>query len=164
VSVTRQRFLGRIPTSEALVTDMKESTMPEIKMPEINTDFSRAAKDIAAVAKDATYVVIGAGVLGYQQAQVQRQELRKRLADPKAGIEGRVNAVRSDLSGALHTVDTTVEGLIERFEEIVERLETAVAPFEERLPSQARDLARQAHVQAKEARTQLRTLIPTAAA
>ena len=41
----------------------------------INTDFTKAAKDIAAVAKDATYVVIGAGVLGYQQAQVQRQEL-----------------------------------------------------------------------------------------
>jgi hypothetical protein len=137
--------------------------MPEIKMPEINTDFTKAAKDIAAVAKDATYVVIGAGVLGYQQAQVQRQELLKRLADPKAGLEDRVSAVRNDLSGALHNVDTTVDGLIERFEEIIERLEAAVAPLEDRLPTQARDLAKQAHVQAKEARTQLRTLIPTAA-
>jgi exonuclease VII small subunit len=137
--------------------------MPEIKMPEINTDLTKAAKDLAAVAKDATYVVIGAGVLGYQQAQVQRQELLKRLADPKAGLEDRVSAVRSDLSGALHNVDTTVDGLMERFEEIIERLEAAVAPLEDRLPTQARDLAKQAHVQAKEARTQLRTLIPTAA-
>jgi exonuclease VII small subunit len=137
--------------------------MPEIKMPEINTDFTKAAKDIAAVAKDATYVVIGAGVLGYQQAQVQRQEILKRLADPKAGLEDRVSAVRNDLSGALHNVDTTVDGLMERFEEIIERLEAAVAPLEDRLPVQARDLAKQAHVQAKEARTQLRTLIPTAA-
>jgi exonuclease VII small subunit len=143
---------------------MPEIKMPEIKMPEINTDFSKAAKDIAAVAKDATYVVIGAGVLGFQQAQVQRQELLKKLADPKAGLEGRVKAVRSDLSGALHTVDTTVEDLMERFEEIIGRLETAVAPLEERLPSQARDLAKQAHVQAKEARSQLRTMIPTASA
>jgi chloramphenicol 3-O-phosphotransferase len=143
---------------------MKENTMPEIKMPEINTDLSKAAKDIADVAKDATYVVIGAGVLGFQQVQVQRQELLKRLADPKASIEDRVNSVRSDLSGALHNVDTTLVGLVERFEEIVERLETAVAPFEDRLPTQARDLARQAHAQAKEARTQLRTLIPTVAA
>ncbi|HEY7915893.1 MAG TPA: hypothetical protein VIC86_02855 [Acidimicrobiales bacterium] len=141
---------------------MPEIKMPEIKMPEINADFNRAAKDVAAVAKDATYVVIGAGVLGYQQLQVQRQELRKRLADPKAGFEDRFNAVRSDLSGALHNVDTTVEGLMERFEEIIERLETAVAPLEDRLPTQARDLAKQAHVQAKEARTQLRTLIPSA--
>ncbi len=62
------------------------------------------------------------------------------LADPRAGLEGRVNTVRSDLSGALHNVDTTVEGLMERFEEIIERLETAVAPLEDRLPNQARDL------------------------
>ncbi len=44
-------------------------------MPDINTDITKAAKDIANVAKDATYVVIGAGVLGFQQAQVQRREL-----------------------------------------------------------------------------------------
>jgi len=133
-------------------------------MPDISTDFTKAAKDIAAVAKDATYVVIGAGVLGFQQAQVQRQELRKLLAEPKADIEDRVAAVRSDLSGALHNVDTTVVSLAERLEEIIERLETAVAPLEDRLPPQARDLAKQAHVQAKEARTQLRSRIPTAAA
>ncbi len=61
---------------------------PEIKFPEFNTDLTKAAKDVAAVAKDATYVVIGAGVLGFQQAQVQRQELLKRLSDPKADFEG----------------------------------------------------------------------------
>ena len=138
--------------------------MPEIKMPDINTDFTKAAKDIAAIAKDATYVVIGAGVLGFQQAQVQRQELRKLLAEPKADIEDRVAAVRTDLSGALRNVDTTVEDLVERLEEIIERLETAVAPLEDRLPPQARDLAKQAHVQAKEARTQIRSRIPTVAA
>ena len=138
--------------------------MPTIKKPEINTDVTKAAKDIAAVAKDATYVVIGAGVLGFQQAQVQRQELMRRLAEPRSGIEDRVTAARSDLSGALHSVDVTVEGLMERFEDIIQRLEAAVAPLEDRLPSQARDLAKQAHVQAREARTQLRSRIPTAAA
>jgi hypothetical protein len=143
---------------------LKENTMPTIKKPEINTDLTKAAKDIAAVAKDATYVVIGAGVLGFQQVQVQRQELLKRLNDPKAGIEDRVNSVRNDLSGALQGVDSTVDGVIERFEEIIERLEAAVAPLEDRLPTQARDLAKQAHVQAKEARTQLRSRIPTVAA
>ena len=103
-------------------------------MPDINTDFTKAAKDVAAIAKDATYVVIGAGVLGYQQAQVQRQELRKLLAEPKADIEDRVASVRTDLSGALRNVDTTVVNLAERLEEIIERLETAVAPLEDRLP------------------------------
>jgi exonuclease VII small subunit len=143
---------------------LKETTMPTIKKPEINTDLTKAAKDIAAVAKDATYVVIGAGVLGFQQVQVQRQELLKRLSDPKAGIEDRVNAVRHDLSGALQGVDSTVDEVMERFEEIIERLEAAVAPLEDRLPTQARDLAKQAHVQAKEARSQLRSRIPTVAA
>jgi ElaB/YqjD/DUF883 family membrane-anchored ribosome-binding protein len=137
----------------------KENTMPDI-----NTDFTKAAKDIAAIAKDATYVVIGAGVLGYQQAQVQRQELRKLLAEPKADIGDRVANVRTDLSGALRNVDTTVGNLAERLEEIIERLETAVAPFEDRLPPQARDMAKQAHEQAKEARSQLRSRIPTVAA
>jgi exonuclease VII small subunit len=142
---------------------MPEIKMPEFTIPDITTDVTKAAKDVAAVAKDATYVVIGAGVLGYQQAQVQRQELLKLLAEPKADLEGRVNAVRTDLSGALHSVDSTVESLVERFEEIIQRLETAVAPLEDRLPAQARDLAKQAHVQAKEARTQLRSKIPTVA-
>jgi exonuclease VII small subunit len=135
-----------------------------MKFPEFNTDLSKAAKDVAAVAKDATYVVIGAGVLGYQHAQVQRHELLKRLSDPKADLEGKVAAVRTDLSGALHTVDTTVESLMERFEEIIERLESAVAPLEDHLPPQARALAKQAHVQAKEARTQIRNRRPSAAA
>jgi exonuclease VII small subunit len=143
---------------------MPDIKMPDIKIPEINADVTKAAKDIAAVAKDATYVVIGAGVLGFQQAQVQRQELMKRLAEPKAGFEDRVNAARSDLGGALHTAEVTVEGLMERFEDIIERLEVAVAPLEDRLPAQARDLAKQAHVQAKEARSQIRSRIPTSAA
>jgi len=142
---------------------MPEIKMPDFTIPDITTDVTKAAKDVAAVAKDATYVVIGAGVLGYQQAQVQRQELLKLLAEPKADIEGRLHAVRGDLSDALHSVDTTVETLVERFEEIIERLETAVAPLEDRLPAQARDLAKQAHVQAKEARTQIRSRIPTVA-
>jgi polyhydroxyalkanoate synthesis regulator phasin len=141
-----------------------EMKMPEFKIPEINADVAKAAKDIAGVAKDATYVVIGAGVLGFQQAQVQRQEIMKRLAEPKAGFEDRVTAARSDIGEALHTVEVTVEGLMERFEEIIERLEEAVAPLEDRLPTQARDLAKQAHVQAKEARSQIRSRIPNSAA
>ncbi len=132
-------------------------------MPEINTDITKAAKDIANVAKDATYVVIGAGVLGYQQAQVHRQELARRLADPKSGIEHGVATVRTDLSEAVHNVDAKVDGLMERMEEIIGRVEAVFAPFEDRLPHQARGLAKQAHVQAKEARSQLRTLIPTTA-
>ncbi len=130
-------------------------------MPDINTEITKAAKDIANVAKDATYVVIGAGVLGFQQAQVQRRELMAKLQEPST-IADRVSSVRGDLTGAVHTVDGRVEDLIDRVEEIIERVEAVFAPFEDRLPAQARDITKKAHVQAKDARSQLRNLRPTA--
>jgi ElaB/YqjD/DUF883 family membrane-anchored ribosome-binding protein len=132
-------------------------------MPEINTDITKAAKDIANVAKDATYVVIGAGVLGFQQAQVQRRELMARLQEPST-IAERVSTVRGDLAEAVQSADTRVEDLMDRVEEIIERVEAVFAPFEDRLPAQARDITKKAHVQAKDARTQLRNLRPTAVA
>jgi hypothetical protein len=143
---------------------MPDIKMPEIKIPDINTDVAQAAKDVAAVAKDATYVVIGAGVLGFQQAQVQRQELLKRLGDPKADLSDRVASVRTDFNDVWKNVDATVDEFVQRVEEIIERVEAVFAPFEDRLPTQARDLAKQAHVQAREARSQLRTMLPTAGA
>ena len=112
--------------------------IPDIKIPDINTDVSKAAKDIAAVAKDATYVVIGAGVLGIQRAQVQRQELQKKLAEPRTDLGQRVASVRSDLGEALQAVDVAVDTAATRVEELIERMEMAVAPLEDYLPAQAR--------------------------
>ena len=135
-----------------------------IKIPEINTDVTKAVKDIAAVAKDATYVVIGAGVLGFQQVQVQRQELMKRLADPKAGLRGPGGRGphRPERRPPQRRHHRRAPGGAVRGDH--RATGAAVAPLEDRLPTQARDLAKQAHVQAKEARTQLRSRIPTAAA
>ena len=133
-------------------------------MPDLRTDVTKAARDLANVAVDATYIVIGAGVLGFQRIQVERHQLGKRLSAPNAGLGERVTAVRSDLAGAIQDVDAKVDLLMDRVEEIIERVEAAFAPLEDRLPTQARDLAKQAHVQAKEARAQLRTLRPSAAA
>jgi ribosome recycling factor len=126
-------------------------------MPDINAEISKAAKEIA-------YVVIGAGVLGIQQAQVQRREFMAKLHEPSSGVAERVSTVRGDLSEAVHSVDTKVEDLMDRVEEIIERVEAVFAPFEDRLPAQARDIAKQAHVQAKDARTQLRAMRPTTVA
>jgi ElaB/YqjD/DUF883 family membrane-anchored ribosome-binding protein len=133
-------------------------------MPEISTDITKAAKDIANVAKDATYVVIGAGVLGFQQVQVQRRELMAKLQDPSSNISDRVTIARGDLSDAVKNVDAKVEELMDRAEELIERVEAVFAPFEDRLPAQARDIAKQAHGQAKDARTQIRNMRPTAVA
>ena len=46
---------------------------------------------------------------------------------------------------------------------MIERIEAAIVPLEQRLPVPARDLANQIHVQARGARSQIRSLIKTGA-
>ena len=67
-------------------------------MPDFPTNLTSTAKDITTVAKDAGYVAVGLGVIGFQKAQVQRQELIKRLSDPRNDIETRLSEVRICLS------------------------------------------------------------------
>jgi exonuclease VII small subunit len=126
-------------------------------MPEINATISNTAKEVATAARDLGYVVIGASVIGLQKAQVRRQELRKNLADPLAGAEQRLSGVRSDLASVFQEADARVE-------EVIERVETVFVPLEDRLPEPARDLAKQLHTQAREARAQLRDLVASFAA
>ena len=67
--------------------------------------------------KDAAYVTIGFGVLGFQRAQVRRQELRKQLdaqlADQFAGL---VAPIRTQVEIGLDTVEAnlppTVQDLV----------------------------------------------------
>lgn len=51
--------------------------MPEIKFP--NVDVEKAAAELSNALKEAAYVAVGLGVLGFQRAQVQRVELMKQL-------------------------------------------------------------------------------------
>jgi methyl-accepting chemotaxis protein len=146
------------------VTRPQTISPKEHAMPEISTDITKAARDIANVAKDATYVVIGAGVLGFQQTQVQRRELMAKLQDPSSAISDRVTTARGDLNDAVKNVDAKVEEIMDRAEELIERVEAVFAPFEDRLPVQARDIAKQAHEQARDARTQIRNMRPTVGA
>jgi len=56
--------------------------MPEFKIPNIdipNIDLEKAASDFNDALKEAAYVAVGLGVLGFQRAQVQRVELLKQL-------------------------------------------------------------------------------------
>jgi uncharacterized phage infection (PIP) family protein YhgE len=165
--------------SDAHIDNPKEMTMPDFP-----TNLTNTAKDITTVAKDAGYVAVGLGVIGFQKAQVQRQELLKRLGDPRSDIETRLNEVRSDVTKAVHDVTKAVSDATKampdvtkampditkavhdvdaRVEDVIERIEAAIVPFEQRLPIPARDLANQIHVQAREARSQIRSLIRTSA-
>jgi len=122
--------------------------MPDIK--DITDEISRSARDAA-------YVVVGLGVLGFQRAQVRRQELSKRLADPRAQVETVLEDARHELSRRVKDVDG-------RIEQAITRLESTWEPVEQRLPAQARSLLEQARSQAREARHQLRALLVTDAA
>ena len=132
-------------------------------VPDITTDIGKAARDVAAVARDAAYVLIGASVLGLQRLQVQRRELEKRMSDPRSELEQRLSSVRADFGDTVQATEARFQELVDRLEDVIEVVEAAIAPLEERLPDQARDIAKQAHAQAREARSQLRTLIPGAA-
>ncbi len=48
-------------------------------------------RDLRQRAEDAAYTAVGVGVLGFQQAQVRRRAVQKRLAT--AGQDARVQAV-----------------------------------------------------------------------
>jgi len=48
-------------------------------MPEL-TNINSLSKGVGNLARDAAYVAVGLGVLGYQRVQVQRVELKNKLA------------------------------------------------------------------------------------
>jgi hypothetical protein len=60
--------------------------MPDIPFP--NIDVEKAANDFNNALKEAAYVAVGLGVLGFQRAQVQRVELIKQLESQLAGLSG----------------------------------------------------------------------------
>jgi hypothetical protein len=107
-------------------------------------EFKDVTDEITKTARDAAYVVVGLGVLGFQRAQVRRQELQKRLTD-RSQIHGHLGDVRGEVTKRVKDVDEAVE-------QVIVRIEASLAPIEERLPVPARDLAKQAHAQAREVR------------
>lgn len=58
--------------------------MPEIKLP--NIDVEKAAAEFNDAIREAAYVAVGLGVLGFQRAQVQRVELMKQMESQLAGL------------------------------------------------------------------------------
>ncbi|WP_436792955.1 hypothetical protein [Actinospongicola halichondriae] len=101
--------------------------------------------DISKTLKDSLYVTIGLGVIAFQKAQVQRQELRKQ-------VEGNLAGTRSLVSDSIKTVQ-------ERLEAVEGRIDTVLDDVEQQLPEQARSVMRQARDVAKDTRTQLVDLV-----
>jgi hypothetical protein len=121
--------------------------MPELK---------DITEEITKTARDAAYVVVGLGVLGFQRAQVRRQDLQKRFAEPRVQIQDRLGGVRGEVSKRVKEADGAVE-------HVIGRIESTLLPIEDRLPEPARDLVKQMHTQAREVRHQVRRRLTQAA-
>ena len=102
--------------------------------------------DIGKTLKDSMYVTIGLGVIAFQKAQVQRQELRKQ--------------VETNLSGASGLVGDRLKTVQERLEAVEGRIDTVLDDVEQQLPQQARSVMKQARDVAKDTRSQLVDLVP----
>lgn len=118
------------------------------------TNLTELTRGVGNLARDTAYVAVGLGVLGFQRAQVQRVEFQKKLQD--LDVDVNIDELRTELARQVKLVD----GLVE---EAFRFVETTIEPLEEQLPDGARQLAKKAHEQARDVRTQLRGLVTPAA-
>jgi len=140
-------------------------------------DVNELAHDVAKLAREATYVVVGLGVLGFQRAQVERRQLQKRAADAAAdqriadlraalssgvssGLSAGAASLRDvdlrDLRAAFSTGVLRLDGLIEGASQLVD---TALDPLEQQLPPAARDVTHKAREQANAVRIHIRDVV-----
>jgi hypothetical protein len=117
-------------------------------MPNVNTNLSTLSKGVTDLARDAAYVAVGLGVLGYQRVQVQRVELQNKLSKDLS-LEQRLGDVREGVAKGIHQIDDLAESA-------TNFVESTIQPLEERLPSSVTQLTSKARAQAREVRTQIR--------
>jgi hypothetical protein len=116
-------------------------------MPEA-TNIGSISKGVSDLAREAAYVAVGLGVLGYQRAQVQRVELQNRL--PKDfSLDQHLSGVRSELSKGVKQLDDLLESA-------TQLIETSLQPLEQQLPASVSQLTTKAFEQAREVRSQIR--------
>lgn len=106
--------------------------------------------DIQKTIKDSFYVSVGLGVIAFQKAQVQRQELQKQVG--------------TNLDGARALVGDRLKTVQERLEAVETRIDAVLDDVEDQLPEQARSVMHQAREVAKDTRGQLVELVDGAVA
>jgi hypothetical protein len=116
-------------------------------MPEM-TNISTISKGVTDLARDAAYVAVGLGVLGFQRAQVQRVELQNLL--------NRDFSLNQHLSGVRGEVTKGVKQLDDLLESATQFIETTLQPLEAQLPATVTQLTTKAFEQAREVRSQIR--------
>ena len=105
---------------------------------------------------DAFHISVGAGVLTFQKAQVRRRELSEQLGTYADTTKAQLETVSTRVDDRLKLVE-------ERLGTFETRLEDLFDELEERMPDQVQTLVSQAVDAAKDAQTQVRTLLGNAA-
>lgn len=159
--------------------------MPDIKF--ANVDLEKAAAEFNNALKEAAYVAVGLGVLGFQKAQVQRVELMKQLeaqlshltgltANLNGQAENYLSLVREQLAemreqlSKLSTELPDSGAVRDQLTELAKAVDEAVAParqqfdeqldrLEELLPEAARNLVQAARAAAGTQERNLRTAV-----
>ncbi len=123
--------------------------MPDIPFPTVDVD--RAASEINNALKEAAYIAVGLGVLGFQRAQVRRVELAKqfeRMPDAlssqldgylgEARRRGRTAGTRiaDDLGDLSRSMDEALEPLRVQLLELARVVEDLVSPARQQLDEQ----------------------------
>jgi hypothetical protein len=119
-------------------------------MPEL-TNISTLSKGVTDLARDAAYVAVGLGVLGFQRAQVQRVELQNKLSKDFS-LDQRLSGVRTEVTKSVKQIDDLVESAA-RF------VESSLQPLEQQLPAPVSQLTTKAREQAREVRSQIRSKV-----
>ena len=91
--------------------------------------------DIRKTAADAGYVTVGIGVLAFQQAQVRRRELQKRLG----GTGGCLNARAVDGKTRLDTLQQSVDDLTHGLRDRIQTGSREALDWAQELGSQVKD-------------------------
>ena len=82
-------------------------------MTDIRQDLAKTAEDVARVAKEAAYVAIGIGVLGFHKAQVRRQELADAAERANRGdLDASLGEARKQVAKRVKDFDDTVGQVI----------------------------------------------------
>ena len=66
--------------------------------------------------RDAAYVAIGAGVIGFQKAQVRRQELTRQLYGQRPQIEAQLEEARGQLTELVKSLDVHLQPVVQETE------------------------------------------------
>ena len=120
-------------------------------MPDVTSNISTLSKGVTDLARDAAYVAVGLGVLGYQRVQVQRLELQNRLSHDFS-LDQHIDGVRHGVAKGFQQIDDLAESA-------AQFVETTIQPLEEKLPPTVTQLTSKAREQAREVRTQIRHLV-----